>query len=876
MHFNYEQAIKTNPELAKKKTIINPTITAQGLVYSDEPISDFDRTFVKEILVKHFLFKSSTEESLDKFLQNFLQIEVKAGYPLFKTGDLGTLFYIIFKGEIEIIVDGKNKRTKILKEGSTFGELALLQKSKRSASAISFSDAILFYVDGNLLRTIIGDLNKAETKERNYFVSLIPLFSGLNDLNIHKLSSQMVKLINNLGEKIIYEDNISESLYILKEGTLGVQIDGKLIRKINPKGYFGEVSLVFDIRSTSSIIVLSDQSICYQIPRTMLLDCLGQDYKHIILKFLLKDTFNKSSLLSPFVTEKYFNRIYDKFEAKIFTENEVVLPKDTSKDGVILIAAVGKVINSRTEELVLERGIIYGDDYNSTSNQIVNDDLIATTDTIILMSNWKYITKDIDSTKSPLEIINLFKKLNLLKKVEIFSWFNENKKLSLSQKMQEEQYSNGDFVFKTGSVGDKLYIINEGTVKIEKDGKLIRNLDHGQCFGELSLLLNKDHTANVIVESDKLHLYTLNKKDFISVIDKEMQTILLHNISLLDTFNLNLSNFYFYRILGNGKFGVVALVHNKTNLYAVKIVKKSTLEKQKVLINYFVNEKKILLSLNHPFVVKLVKTLKSKTHIYYIQEFVQGLVFSKYLNNRVESEIYNSEVLKFYIANILITVDYIHSKSVCHRDLKPENIMIDEKGYLKLLDFGTSIILKDHTFTLTGTPHYIAPEVILGKGYSFSCDFWSVGVIAYEIFFNYYPFGNNANDPMEVYREVVTMKPSYEDKFEVSISQSTKNAVVGLIDNLLQKHTVKRACSLSILKELPLFIDFDFNDITDFSIKPRFIPPINFEVNKILHKKDELLTNSLDKIYKIVPQDTLSSIDDESCNDYDKNWEDRF
>ena len=72
-----------------------------------------------------------------------------------------------------------------------------------------------------------------------------------------------------------------------------------------------------------------------------------------------------------------------------------------------------------------------------------------------------------------------------------------------------------------------------------------------------------------------------------------------------------------------------------------------------------------------------------------------------------------------------------------------------------MIDFGTAIIIKDLTNTLTGTPNYIAPEVILGKGYSFSADYWSIGIIAYELFFNFYPFGNEASDPMEVYKEVL-------------------------------------------------------------------------------------------------------------------------
>jgi len=81
--------------------------------------------------------------------------------------------------------------------------------------------------------------------------------------------------------------------------------------------------------------------------------------------------------------------------------------------------------------------------------------------------------------------------------------------------------------------------------------------------------------------------------------------------------------------------------------------------------------------------------------------------------------------------------------------------MIDNNGYLKLIDFGTSKIIKDFTNTIIGTPHYIAPEILNGKGYSLTTDYWSIGICMYEIFYGIYPFGNNATDIMEVYRDIV-------------------------------------------------------------------------------------------------------------------------
>ena len=155
----------------------------------------------------------------------------------------------------------------------------------------------------------------------------------------------------------------------------------------------------------------------------------------------------------------------------------------------------------------------------------------------------------------------------------------------------------------------------------------------------------------------------------------------------------------------------------------------------------------------YPFIVKLVKTLKNNLFCFFLLEYVNGIGMNEYLKNR--KKIKNIEETKFYIGSLLVVLDYLQKKLIAHRDIKPSNIMIDSKGYIKLIDFGTAKILTDYTNTVIGTPHYIAPEILQGKGYSLSVDFWSVGICMYEIFYGVYPFGNIAKEVIEVYKEIL-------------------------------------------------------------------------------------------------------------------------
>ena len=130
-------------------------------------------------------------------------------------------------------------------------------------------------------------------------------------------------------------------------------------------------------------------------------------------------------------------------------------------------------------------------------------------------------------------------------------------------------------------------------------------------------------------------------------------------------------------------------------------------------------ERKILLKVDHPFIVKLVKTLKESQRLYFVLEYVRG-------NGLFETlkilDLLKNEGYKFYVGSLLLILEHLHERNIVYRNLKPENIMIDEEGYLKLIDFGTAKIVDGKSFTMVGTPHYMAPEVILGKGYSFPAD----------------------------------------------------------------------------------------------------------------------------------------------------------
>mmetsp|Transcript_13728 Transcript_13728/g.2198 ORF Transcript_13728/g.2198 Transcript_13728/m.2198 type:complete len:205 (-) Transcript_13728:1009-1623(-) len=171
-------------------------------------------------------------------------------------------------------------------------------------------------------------------------------------------------------------------------------------------------------------------------------------------------------------------------------------------------------------------------------------------------------------------------------------------------------------------------------------------------------------------------------------------------------------------------------------------------------------ERDVMLLLDHPFVVKLVKTFKDAERVYFLMEFVRGLDLFDALR---EIGLVTGPNAKFYTASLILILEHLHSHEIIYRDLKPENVMVDKDGYIKLIDFGTARIIKDRTFTIVGTPHYMAPEVIKGKGYFMEADFWSLGIMLYEFMCGGVPFGDDVDDPLMIYDKII----EYNLKFPI-------------------------------------------------------------------------------------------------------------
>jgi len=246
-----------------------------------------------------------------------------------------------------------------------------------------------------------------------------------------------------------------------------------------------------------------------------------------------------------------------------------------------------------------------------------------------------------------------------------------------------------------------------------------------------------------------------------------------------------LDDFDILQTVGKGGFAMVVKVSKKDNkkIYAMKIMHKTKISSPRQL-ECLIAEKNIMLN-DNPFLVHLHYSFQTEEKLFFVMDYIPGGDMAYHLNQKGR---FMEKEVRFFIAEIVLGLEHLHSCGVVYRDLKLENILIDKEGHICLTDFGLSKELDSisgTTKTICGTPTYLAPEIILGKQYGNAVDWWSLGVVTYELFTGINPF--DSNDFNTVLSNILNSPIIYPDY----LPENGKD----LMKKLLQRDPNKRMCS---------------------------------------------------------------------------------
>jgi len=309
--------------------------------------------------------------------------------------------------------------------------------------------------------------------------------------------------------------------------------------------------------------------------------------------------------------------------------------------------------------------------------------------------------------------------------------------------------------------------------------------------------------------------------------------------------NAKLEDFKLARTLGAGSFGRVILVkHLETDTwYAMKLLIKEKVVKTKQ-VEHTINEKKILQALDFPHIVRLMYCFKDPSNLYLVLSFENGGELFTHLR---KSRRFTEPMSRFYCAQVVLAFEYLHNLDIVYRDLKPENMLICSNGYTKITDLGFAKRLgaEMRTYTLCGTPEYLAPEVIKHRGYGKSADWWTLGVLIFEMTAGTVPF--NYKDHAEMYGKIVKNQWKAPDFFTKELTD--------LLNSILTSDTSKRFGCLkggpADIKKHRWFSSLNWMAIFQQTIRPPYVPevksPSDTRYFQMQEKEEHIHISGVDK-----------------------------
>jgi len=693
-----------------------------------------------------------------------------------------------------------------------FGWLMKRRKQKQEKKA---RDKIIEEEENKLVQQVTDTLKE------------IPLLSNLSDEDIHRLASMFQVRTYPPGDYVMKAGDIGDEFYLIQEGTADVlSKDETKIASLRNADYFGEQALLTDSERNASIRATSDLEVLVLNRQqfqslTKSADVMFAQRRAVVAEDIVqaeeapettsydKETFEfiKNSIKQNMLFANHEDEIVNgiipyMYEATYKKGEEIIQEGEEHATKFFCIAegecevSMAKWEKEEKKPIVLSQGKTFGELallYDAPRNATIR----AASDVKVYVMErnaFRYVTvtahqQEDDQTFSFLRSVKLLQPLLA----------NEITKIGMA--LTTCTFEANECIFKQDDSPDKFYIVKEGFCEgkaTKENGETEEFVkDVGSFFGELALLNDEPRNATISAGESGCTLLQLSREDFNQLLGP-LQDIMKRNAEEykkpVNDRNLfgepnkqicELDELKTIGLLGRGAFGKVTLVvdpHTKKS-YALKAIKKKQIE-EIGQSSHIVNEKRVMMMMNNRFLVNLRRTYKDAWRVYFLVDVCLGGELFTILRKKRS---FNEDYTRFYIGCVVEAFDYMHKMNIIYRDLKPENLVMDKTGYIKVTDFGFAKVVPKKTYTLCGTPDYLAPEIVTGQGHGKGVDWWCLGVLAYELLSSFPPFFDD--EPMGTYRKIIQGKFKFPKYFSSDVRD--------LIARLLRTRPTKR---LAVMK----------------------------------------------------------------------------
>lgn len=658
------------------------------------------------------------------------------------------------------------------------------------------------------------------------------LFTGLGANQMDAIIDAMFEVGTKVDEDIITQGDVGDNFYVVNSGEYQVYLKQKGDAPVHTYlsgTAFGELALMYNCPRAATI-KCSVAGVLWGLDQETFRDIMmaANKEQHETNAQFLKSV----SILAP-LTDEQRDALCTTLEEVNFKDGEVVVQQSQPADALYFIRKGNVNVMIKTDWSAdghgkkvgeMKAGEFFGENAVSGEEKPTRAATICTCGPVEML---KLTRENFASTIGDLaETLKYNFNQKVLGGMEMFKVLSESERQILIDALQEVRFLEGDKIIKQGEEGKAFYIIKSGTVCVSAGTEILKDgMGTGAYFGEMAILNNAPRMATVTATADTTCM-ELDRDTFNSLLGpmneilsrvaaaraKEAEEQKKDEIDFSDLRVLN--------ILGVGTFGRVKLVVHEGNSevpYALKCMRKGQIVALKQ-VEHVMNEKKILAMCDHPFLLVLAGAYQDSEELYMLLELALGGELFTILREKIK---FDEPISRFYSGTVQSAFEYLHDRKIVYRDLKPENLLLDSFGYLKVVDFGFAKIISDRTWTLCGTPEYLAPEIISNKGHNLAVDWWALGILIFELLNGVPPFA--ADDPMDIYQQILRGKISWPS----SISKAGREVISKLLvaNPAARLGTLKRGSRE--VREQTFFKPLNFSDLEKKTLKAPHVPNIS-------------------------------------------------
>jgi len=829
-----------------------------------------DAQLIEQSLRNLDIFKDIDDEAVRLIADAMTVFEIPEGTAIARQGNRNaTHFFIIEAGRFEVTRDGRQVAQ--VERGALLGESVILLSGAQNANVTAMQDSRAYGLAGAKVRNILQQQYHEGKKDVIAAVSDLlhgtsgrcTLLSHLSQYQEHLLFDGSEAKNFSVGDVLIHRGQTeSKGVYVVLKGSIKAwSVNNEESREYGRHSIAGDMLTLYHEAPAEVVCSSPVQTLLLPVP---LLESMFRDN--------LQDELLKHRVRSCLAQYKPFDGFSLEQQEAIACIGEVIELKpgqEIEKDGVCLVLCIfgegvevqvleanpelpteyvtsmkmsGVMGHALGQDRITPGGVVpykirarAGEDYmqarivvwGSILNTMLRFTMLHREPTIEGESpGQEEYSPSTRYARSPSMKIAVVQddKVGALRKVLVFRTLTNEQLSELAASLQPQKVEAGETIFKQGDKGEEFYIIHSGLVEVKIDGRKVRTLSVGDYVGERALLFNELRSAAVIAATES-ELWRIGREAFDRIVTGPILDYMKERIALQNT-KVEIDSLSCIKIVGRGGFGVVKMVQSKQTQtrYALKCVsiKQAVVLKQTLSL---VAERSILAELDHPFVIKFIRTFKSRQYVYFLMELVTG---GELLDVLQELQLLNKSQAQFYTGSIVLALEFLHERRIAYLDLKGENCLIDIHGYLKIIDFGIAErVVGGKLFEQRGTVYYMAPETLMGRGYTTVADLWSLGVCVYDFMTGQFPFGNDITDPTnpsgqnQIYDEI--------RKAELKFPKMLKDkAARDFIRGLLERDTTKRlgagVAGYSELKSHRFFEGFKWDKLLARQLEPPYKP----------------------------------------------------